>query len=94
MTPSKGRVISVSAIVAIAAWSSSAMAKLPAGVEPGFRRLLLTVAGLLALSVASMAVGAVLAKKIAPNNHDLRQLIISLITVLGIGGGAMLFLLR
>jgi hypothetical protein len=94
MTSSRGGLPHISAAAVITIWSSSALAKLPAGVEAGFHKLLLTIVVLLSLSIASMVVGAALAKKLAPNSRDLRQLITSLVTLLGVGVGATVFLLR
>jgi hypothetical protein len=86
------RVAIAVAMATTATWSSETLAKLPAAVESGFNGLLLTIGVLFSLSIASMVIGAALARKLAPSSRPTRQFIVSLFTLMGIGGGAFVAL--
>lgn len=77
-------------------WAMPVAAAIPVAVESGFRRVLISVCVFGGITLVSMFVGGLLAKRVAPASREKRRALFALFQFIGIaaGGFAALAFLR
>ena len=76
-------------------WALPVTAAVPAAAENGFRRILISVCIFAGITMVSMLVGGLLAKRIAPASRENRRTLFALFNFVGVAAGgfaAMAFL--